>query len=167
MKKIYSPWREKYIDRTTHKPNDKHRKQPCLFCKQLEENEDEKNFILKRYMHSFVMFNLYPYNGGHLMVLPNAHHGSLDKCSLDARSEMIEVVNKSIQILDNVLKPEGCNVGINIGKAGGGGIPSHLHIHILPRWSGDTNFLPLLSETKPLSVDLVKLYKKLKPKFTD
>jgi ATP adenylyltransferase len=158
MKKLYSPWREKYITDGE--------KRPCVFCKQLEENDDDKNFIIKRYKNSFVMFNLYPYNGGHLMVLPLAHHGTLDECTKETRAEIMEVVNESINILKRVLKPEGLNIGMNIGKAGGGGIPSHLHFHILPRWSGDTNFLPLLSETKSISVDLVKLYKKLKPEFS-
>lgn len=158
MEKIYSPWREKYIINTSSNGD-------CVFCHQHAQNNDEKYFILKRFPKTFVIINLYPYNGGHLMVLPVAHKATLEECTQDERAELMEGVTKSITILQQELNPDGFNIGINIGKAGGGGLPSHVHIHILPRWNGDTNFLPLLCETKQVSVDLVALYKKLKKAF--
>ena len=165
MKKIYAPWREDYITGTVHKTNEKRYNNDCIFCHQLEQNDDEKYFILKRFQHTFAMLNLYPYNGGHLMVLPLAHKPTLDACTQDERAEFIEVVNISNTILKEELKPQGFNIGFNIGKAGGGGIPSHIHCHVLPRWEGDTSFTTLLAETKPVSIDLVKLYKRLKTYF--
>lgn len=165
MKKIYAPWREGYVTNTVHKPGEERKKHACVFCHQLEQNNDEAYFILKRYKHTFVMLNLYPYNGGHLMVLPIAHKPTLNECCPDTRSEIIEVTNTCINILEKELKPQGYNVGFNMGKAGGGGIPSHLHIHIIPRWESDTNFLAIIGETKPISVDLKKLYKTLSSLF--
>lgn len=165
MKKIYAPWRDSYIRKTVHKPCDEREKDTCVFCKNLAENNDEKHFILKRFTYNFVALNLYPYNGGHLMVLPIAHKGTLDKLSSQERNEHFEVVNTSVDILEKILKPQGFNIGLNIGKAGGGGIPSHLHTHVLPRWESDTNFMPLLADTKPVSTDLVEIYKMLKHEF--
>jgi len=118
-----------------------------------------------RFKYSFVMFNRYPYNGGHLMILPLAHKGELDTCTPETRREMMELINICISILKKELQPEGFNVGFNTGRAGGGGIPSHIHIHVLPRWESDTNFMPLLCQTKPISVDLREMYTKLKKAF--
>lgn len=167
MKKIYAPWREKYITGTVHKPNGDRPKgeSDCVFCQQLKENNDEKYFILKRYTHSYVMMNRYPYNGGHLMILPIAHKGELDECTPEERSEMMELISTCITILKQELKPQGFNVGLNTGTAGGGGIPSHLHIHVLPRWESDTNFMPILCDTKPISVDMEEVYRQLKKAF--
>lgn len=167
MKKIYAPWRGKYITDTVHKPNGQRLKdeKDCVFCKQLKENNDDKYFILKRCDYSYVMMNKYPYNGGHLMILPIAHKSELDDCSSEERSEMMELINTCITVLKTELKPEGFNVGFNTGKAGGGGIPSHIHMHVLPRWESDTNFMPLLCDTKPVSVDLHEVYKQLKAAF--
>ncbi|MCK4265562.1 HIT domain-containing protein [Candidatus Babeliales bacterium] len=137
----------------------------CTFCKQLDQDDDEKHYILKRTKLSVIMFNLYPYNSGHLMVLPLEHKGNLLDLTPETRQDLMESVNSSIKILKQELKPDGFNVGINLGEAGGGGMPSHLHIHVLPRWIGDTNFLPLIGETKPLSFDLAKMYKNLKKEF--
>jgi len=96
--------------------------------------------------------NLYPYSGGQLMVLPIEHKDSLIDLSCDVRSEIMEAINVSVKILQEELRPQGFNVGINLGGAGGGGIPAHLHVHVLPRWEGDTNFMPVLAETKILSM---------------
>ena len=165
MKKIYAPWRNDYVTNVTHKTDKTALKNECVFCHQFEENKDEKNLILKRLPHCAIMMNHYPYNGGHLMVLPLEHIGTLEDLTPEVRTELMEATSLCTTILNKVLKPHGCNIGINLGKAGGGGIPSHLHIHILPRWAGDTNFLPLLADTKPLSVDLEEIYKKLKKEF--
>ena len=165
MEKIYAPWRSSYITDTAHKSNNERLNNKCIFCHNLKQNNDEKYFILKRLKHSFVMLNCYPYNGGHLMILPLKHKSELSDLLPQARIEMIEITNTSINILKEELQPQGFNIGINIGKAGGGGIPTHLHIHLLPRWEGDVNFMPLLCNTKPISIDLKKLYKQLKKKF--
>ena len=165
MKKIYAPWRDAYVSRSAKKPAEERMNKECAFCVNLRANNDEKYFVLKRFKHCFVMMNLYPYNGGHLMVLPLGHKGELHELSAEERAESIEVINQTIGILQDVMKPQGFNVGLNIGRAGGGGMPTHLHWHVLPRWEADTNFLPLLAETKPVSTDLPELYHQLKPKF--
>ena len=137
----------------------------CTFCAQLVENNDQKNFILKRYTHCFVVLNKYPYNAGHLMVLPLMHEKSLDNLSPQARHEIIDATNFCIQTVEKILKTEGINIGLNLGRAAGAGIPSHLHMHILPRWHGDTNFLPALADIKVVSFDLNEIFQMLKPDF--
>ena len=159
MKKIYAPWREKYVTR------DKEKIDGCVFCHQLEKNTDDEFFILKRLKHTFIMMNLYPYNGGHVMVLPLAHKATLEECTHEERCELMDGINLSIQALTQELKPNGFNVGLNMGKAGGGGIPTHLHFHVVHRWEGDTNFMPLLCNTKPVSTDLKTLFEQLKSRF--
>ena len=166
MEKIYAPWRDKYVTKTVkEKSNEERLQEACVFCEQLEKNDDDKFFILKRFKKTFVMFNRYPYNGGHLMVLPIAHKGTLSACTAEERAELMEGVNLCVEILSEEIHPQGFNVGINIGKAGGGGIPSHLHIHVLPRWEGDTNFMSLLCDTKPVSTTLPELFEQLKKRF--
>lgn len=166
MKKIYAPWRNQYVTKTVkEKTNEERLTNDCVFCHQLSQNQDEKHFILKRFKHTFIMMNLYPYNGGHLMVLPMAHKATLEECTPEERCELIEGVHLSINILKKELNPQGFNVGLNMGTAGGGGVPTHLHFHVLPRWEGDTNFLPLLSDTKAISTDLNEVFAMLKKHF--
>lgn len=111
------------------------------------------------------MLNKYPYNAGHLLILPIKHVASLAELTKEARSELIELQSQSVEILQKTLNNDGANIGINLGKAAGAGIPSHLHIHILPRWQGDTNFMPTIAQTKVISFDLGQYYKKLKKQF--
>lgn len=166
MDKLYAPWRGEYTKEVAHDSHDKNKNQEtCVFCKQLQENNDEKNLILARYQHNFIVMNKYPYNGGHLLILPLEHVGTLGQLSTQASNEMMELIKKSTAILEKILKNTGTNVGFNIGKAAGAGIPSHLHAHVLPRWLGDTNFLPAISDAKQVSTDLGKLYQELKPHF--
>ena len=154
---LYSPWREKYI---RDKKND-----GCVFCIQIEENQDEKNFILKRYEHCFVILNLYPYNAGHLLVVPYMHVDQLYSLSAQALHEIIEVTAKCSSILKENLNNTGTNIGLNLGQGAGGTIPHHLHMHVLPRWLSDTGFLPTLSATKQISFDLKEIYKNLRTVF--
>jgi len=164
MDKIYAPWRHRYVTKTAHVEAEKKikLKNECVFCQQFAENNDSKYFILKRFKHHAITMNLYPYNAGHLMVLPIEHKGELFELSAQARQEMMELVSISIELLKKTMKPEGFNVGLNLGIAGGGGIPSHLHFHVLPRWIGDTNFLATIGETKIVCSDFSHVYKQLK-----
>jgi len=166
MKRLYAPWRSHYAKSIMAGKHADAAANTCDFCTQLAANNDEKYFILKRFNHSFVCLNLYPYNAGHLLVLPLTHTATLHQLTPEARTEIMEVVSLSTQIAEQVLQCNGINVGINLGKAAGAGIPHHLHVHVLPRFNGDTNFMPILSDTKLISFDLQELYTKLKPAFT-
>ncbi|MCX5922371.1 MAG: HIT domain-containing protein [Candidatus Dependentiae bacterium] len=164
MNKLYAPWRADYtveVDGKDHKTP----KNTCVFCQNFSESWDEHHFILRRFEHVTVMLNLYPYNAGHLLILPLDHKADLNTLSRDARIELMEVTNHSIEIVKKTLHCHGVNVGLNLGKAAGAGIPSHLHMHVLPRFNGDTNFLPTLAQTKVVSFDLRALFEKLKPEF--
>jgi ATP adenylyltransferase len=163
MKKLFAPWRDKYATDIAYDELEK--LNTCVFCAQLKEKDDEKYFILGRFKYNFVIMNKYPYNAGHLLIIPNEHLDSLNKIEAEARTEMIDLVNKCTTLLEKELKTEGINIGINQGKASGAGIPEHLHAHVLPRWFGDTNFLPTIANTKQISTDMVAIYNKLKPYF--
>ncbi len=167
MNILYAPWREEYTNATAHGPKGQEGVGPenCVFCPRFSQTNDEENFILARYQYTCIMLNRYPYNSGHLLILPFEHNGALEDLSIETQKELIQLISHSTVILKKELKAQGINVGINLGKAAGAGIPSHLHVHVLPRWFGDTNFLPTLSETKQVSSDLGKLYKDLSPKF--
>jgi len=165
MKSLYAPWRSNYVKDDVRGKTEDTQKQDCAFCQKISINQDSKHFILGRFNHFVVMLNLYPYNAGHLLIVALDHKNCLKDLTPDARKELIELTSASTDILQNTMKAQGINIGINIGKAAGASIPAHLHEHILPRWVGDTNFLPTLAETKQISVDLPQLYKQLKPHF--
>ncbi len=158
MKKLYAPWRGEYTASTVRVTD----KKDCVFCDVFKEKKDSKNFILKRFKDNYIILNRYPYNAGHLLVIPTKHIANLSDLSESARSELMDLLAVSEKLLRNSLKAEGINIGLNQGKAAGAGIPKHLHFHVLPRWQGDTNFLPALAETKQISFDLNKIYKQLK-----
>ncbi len=162
MEKLYAPWRSNYV---TQPSKETENSKKCIFCEKIKSNDDKKNFILARYPHCFIMMNLYPYNAGHLMIIPNKHTKDLKNLSSDERIELMNALSEATDALNKTLKPDGINIGINIGKAAGAGIPNHLHIHVLPRWEGDTNFMPLLAETKHISTDLNKIYDQLKKNY--
>lgn len=162
MDKIYAPWRNDYVSKASKKiDKEKVTSKDCIFCKYLKENKDKENLIIKRFKKSFIIMNRYPYNAGHLMVLPITHKKDLFDLNKQERAELIETVNTAIEIIKKVFNPDGFNVGINMGSAGGGGIPSHLHIHVLPRWNGDTNFLASIGNTKVICSDFKKVYERL------
>jgi ATP adenylyltransferase len=167
MKRLYAPWRNAYVTKAagSSKSDKFTTANDCVFCSQLAQQDDEKYFILKRYKHCFVMMNFYPYNAGHLLILPYEHKANLYDLSQETRAELMETVNTALSISEKTLYNDGFNVGINLGGAGGGGIPSHLHIHTVPRWQGDTAFLEVLGATKLISNDLQKIYLNLKKAF--
>lgn len=162
MENLYAPWRSKYVPQNdnTNKCNSK-----CVFCEQFDAKQDDKHFILKRYEHCAVMLNLHPYNAGHLLVLPFEHKASLALLDRAARAELMEVISICNEIVVKALACEAINVGLNLGSAGGGSIPDHLHFHIVPRWASDANFLVIISNTKVISYDLREIFVKLKAFF--
>jgi len=154
MKRIWSPWRMKYIKENSSHPE-------CPFCKAISEGDDQENLVVYRGKYAFVMLNRYPYTTGHILVLPYIHQEKMSEFDPKARSEMIELVNQAGQVLELVYKPEGLNVGLNLGMAAGAGIPKHLHWHIVPRWMGDTNFITTVGNVRVLPESLEDSYQKI------
>jgi ATP adenylyltransferase len=137
----------------------------CIFCNALAHPDNEENLIIKRGELAFVILNLYPYTSGHLMVASMAHQSSLEFLDPDSRAEMMELVTESIAVLKKIYKPHAFNVGANIGEAAGAGEPGHVHLHIVPRWTGDTNFMSTLGETRVLPEALKDTYKRIRAGF--
>lgn len=137
----------------------------CIFCNALALTDNEENLILHRGELAFVILNLYPYTSGHIMVAPMAHQPSLEYLDPDSRAEMMELVSESIEVLKQIYHPQAFNVGANIGEAAGAGEPDHVHLHIVPRWAGDTNFMSALGETRVLPEALEDTYKRIKAGF--
>ena len=153
---MWAPWRMKYI---LH--NIKSKK--CFLCRSArEKKQDRKNYVLLRGTYCFVVLNIFPYNNGHLMVAPYRHVGDMEKLRDEEMKELMTLSVNAIRILKKALKPDGFNLGINLGKVSGAGLASHLHFHIVPRWQGDTNFMPVLGNIKIISQYLKETYKKLK-----
>jgi ATP adenylyltransferase len=153
MEIISAGWRMAYIE--------KGNTEGCIFCKKPAEGNDAANFIVYRGRNAFVIMNLYPYTAGHLMVAPYRHTGSLCDLSREEATELMQLVGWSELLLRKALKAQGFNIGMNIGKCAGAGFPDHVHLHIVPRWEGDTNFMPVLSETRVLPDTLESVYAKL------
>ena len=154
MRKLWAPWRGEFILGKKEKG--------CIFCKRLKGKKDEKNLILFRGEKSFVIMNRFPYNAGHLMVCPNRHTGKFENLTESEIADLMKTTQLSIKVIKSALKPQALNLGMNLGKVSGAGVANHLHIHIVPRWSGDTNFMPILAETKVVSISLSEVFKKLK-----
>jgi ATP adenylyltransferase len=156
MKRLWAPWRTKYIS------SNKNDKGNCIFCQKSRENKDKENYILFRGKKCLVMLNAFPYNNGHLMVAPYRHIGCLEDLTPEEGQELVKVASQMLALLKRVLHPEGFNLGMNIGEVAGAGIADHLHLHIVPRWKGDSNFMPVISEVKVLSESLDETYRKLR-----
>jgi len=157
MKHIWAPWRMEYIE--MEKP------QGCILCEKPKQDNDAVNYILYRGSKNFIILNTYPYSPGHLMIAPYRHVASLGELTDIERHEHFDIVSRSIEVLRQELSPEGFNLGINIGKAAGAGIEDHIHTHIVPRWTGDTNFMTVISDVRVVPEALAKTYQKLKGKF--
>ena len=139
----------------------------CLFCVMPERGDDEKNFILHRGPHCFVVVNIYPYSSGHIMVVCNRHVERFGDLSNDEHMEVMSLIARGEKAIHDEYQPGGINVGVNLGRSAGAGILGHLHIHLVPRWHGDTNFMTAIGETRVISEDLVDTFKRLKPYFED
>lgn len=159
MKVIWAPWRMAYIKKARMRA-------ACIFCTARRERRDAANLLLHRGEHGFVIMNLFPYNSAHLMVAPYAHVNSLEKLASDAALDLIRLTNLSLAVLRAAVRPEGFNVGMNLGRVGGAGIEAHVHLHIVPRWNGDTNFMPLFAETRVIPEHLRTTYRKLRAQFS-
>jgi ATP adenylyltransferase len=133
----------------------------CVFCSEAEKPDNPENLIVRRGQRAFVILNRYPYTSGHLLIVPYEHQPTLDLLDIETRSELMEMVNEGIQVLESVYKPQGYNVGINIGELAGAGITGHIHMHVVPRWGGDTNFMSSLGNTRVLPESLEDSYRRL------
>jgi ATP adenylyltransferase len=157
LQRLWSPWRMAYI----LSDQDKHI-EGCVFCDKLAKDQDTENYVVLRGTHCAIVLNLYPYNTGHLMVIPYAHMPSLEDLPVEVQAEMMTAVSKSLRLLRQAMQPDGFNIGINIGRAAGAGIESHVHIHIVPRWEGDTNYMLVLAETRVIPEWLDATYANLR-----
>lgn len=153
MEQLWSPWRSQYIRRD----DDVH--DGCFLCSAASVQEPTVDrLVVARFASTVVIMNRYPYNAGHLLVAPAVHHGDLATLDPIVAHELMDVTQSALRVVDNVLSPHGCNVGINLGIEAGAGVPDHLHMHIVPRWRGDTNFMPVLADVRMVSVRLEELW---------
>jgi ATP adenylyltransferase len=157
MKRIWAPWRLKYI--LGDKPDG------CIFCEKADATSDQGDLVLYRGKYCYIMMNRYPYNNGHLMVVSKKHIDLPTKLSVEAQTELMQQINMCLEVLQEAMRPNGFNVGMNLGTCAGAGIKDHLHVHIVPRWTGDTNFMPVLGDTHVIVEGLESCYDKLKPLF--
>ena len=154
MDRLWAPWRLSYV--AAARPPSEH--DACFICQGLAEKNDRDNLIAWRGSKSVVVLNRFPYNNGHLLVAPNAHKGQLHELDADEIMEMQQTLARLVGVLGALMKTDGFNIGLNLGKAAGAGLPGHLHWHLVPRWNGDTNFMPVLSDTRVIVQSLDQLY---------
>lgn len=161
MRSLYAPWRMEYIGA----PADP----GCLFCRVREAppEEDRGNLLVRREPEALVMLNKFPYNPGHVMVAPRAHVGSLTQLNDEQVLALMRLVQDSQRVLERLMSPEGFNIGVNVGRVAGAGIPDHVHVHVVPRWNGDTNFLPVLGEVKVVNEHLDRTWERLTAAFAE
>ena len=157
MKNIWAPWRIEYIRQT--KP------QSCILCDKPKEKKDKANGILYRGKYNYIMMNNYPYNPGHLMVVPYLHTADLTELDGKVKLEMFEIITRAVEALKTTLKPAGFNIGMNMGRVAGAGIDDHLHAHVVPRWNGDTNFMPVIADLRVIPQAVADTYQQLKECF--
>lgn len=159
MERLFASWRMKYISSTE-------KQQGCVFCNATMRPHDDELLVVHVGEHAIVLLNKFPYTSGHIMVSPKHHTGSIQTLSAAARAELMELLSQGVEVLTEIYHPEGFNIGANMGKAAGAGIPEHLHFHIVPRWNGDTNFMTAVGETRVLPEDLTETHRKIRSAFT-
>ncbi len=158
MDHLWSPWRFKYIASAD-------REEECVLCRIDAEHKDAENYVVHRASLNFVVLNLFPYTSGHLMIVPYEHRASLAEVGEATTNEMIELAKRAQLALETEYHPDGFNIGMNLGRSAGAGVADHLHLHVVPRWSGDANFVSIVGETRVLPEDLSATYQKLKRHF--
>jgi ATP adenylyltransferase len=160
MDYLFSPWRYAYVSQA-------HKASGCLFCELPQIGDDQKALIVHRDKYCYVVVNSYPYTSGHVMVVPFQHTDQLLRLSPPGAQEMMELTRRLEGILRDIYHPEGLNLGMNLGKAAGAGVADHLHMHVLPRWTADANFISVIGETRVLPEDLTTTYKRIRDKFEE
>jgi ATP adenylyltransferase len=155
---LWTPWRYAYI-------KDADRATGCIFCEKPKEKDDARNLIVHRARHCFIILNAFPYTSGHAMIVPYQHTDQLASLEKSASEEMMALMQKMEAIFRDLYHPEGINLGMNIGKAAGAGIAGHVHMHILPRWTADSNFMTVVAETRILPESLEQTYQRMREKF--
>ena len=160
MNRIWAPWRINYVSKVKKTSAKRYKK--CLFCGLLKARNDKKNLIVTRTKLSFSVLNKFPYNNGHIMVIPLRHVANIEDLKDSEVFDLFNLILSSKIALSKILKPHGYNIGLNLGKISGAGVEKHLHVHIVPRWLGDINFMPTVASTRVISQSLDELYKKLK-----
>ncbi len=164
MEKLWSTWRSHYIDGFKHQTGD----EECVFCAAVGQNEtSDDSLVVYKGELAFLIMNLYPYNGGHVMIVPKRHISDIKELTSEEFSEIYEIIQKTVRALDNTMKPQGYNIGANIGKVSGAGIDQHIHFHIVPRWDGDTNFMTTIGEVKVISQDLLDIKKRIQKALSE
>jgi ATP adenylyltransferase len=158
MDYIWSPWRYKYIAQSGKESG-------CIFCNVIASDDDQKNYVIHRAKSNFVILNLFPYTSGHAMVVPFQHQATLADLDETTTTEMMELAKKFQRALEAEYHPDGINIGINLGQAAGAGVAQHMHLHIVPRWFADANFMTITSETRVLPEDLATTYERLRKYF--
>jgi ATP adenylyltransferase len=154
MDNLWAPWRLSYVAAAKPPGGD----DACFICQGLAEKDDRQNLLALRTPRSVVFLNRFPYNNGHLLIAPRAHKGSLNELGNEEMLETMQTLARMIDVLNDLLHPDGYNVGLNLGLVAGAGLPGHVHWHIVPRWNGDTNFMPVLGDTKVIVQSLQALY---------
>ncbi len=160
MQRLWAPWRKAYI-----RPKSKTQKKACLFCGLRLSKNDASNYVLKRARYNYAVLNLYPYNNGHVLIVPNRHIAAVSEMTDAEKLDWLNLYEQVQSALADAVTPDGFNVGLNLGRGAGAGIPNHLHLHIVPRWTGDSNFMPVVAGTKVISESLDSMYSLLKKKL--
>ena len=158
MKQLWAPWRMAYIDQSSKEAG-------CIFCNKAREKDPREALMLAQTRHTLVMLNKYPYNNGHLLLAPRRHEADLSNLPGQEYAEINDALRRSVAIVREALNPGGINLGMNLGKCAGAGVEDHLHWHIVPRWEGDTNFMPVTAETRVMPQHLIDTYDRLAPFF--
>ena len=156
MDRLWAPWRETYITKLVCK------QKACAFCRILAAHKDKQHLIFIRKPYAYAVLNIYPYGNGHCLIVPNRHVGDTSHLSQKEYAQLMELLRETKDLLQTALEPQGFNVGMNLGRIAGAGIPGHVHLHIVPRWRGDHNFMPVTASTRVISQSLAVVYKKLR-----
>lgn len=163
MEHLWSPWRSAYLQQA-----DARNAEGCFLCGcAADADRTEQNLVVAQFAHTIVVMNRYPYNAGHLLVAPRAHLGDLATMDAAIAHEIMTVTQACVQVLQGVLQPHGCNIGANLGVDAGAGVPDHVHMHVVPRWRGDTNFMPVLADIKMVGARLEELWSQLCTAFDE